>query len=161
MTDPKALTPRPPLPGGEGEEPTEVYDLAQGREHTEFDGSQGVIRNQWVSPVKLDLAKYFRKHSTEYEEAVWQMLRNRQIDNLKWRRQQVIDGFIADFYCAELNVVLEIDGPIHEKEKIKEYDAYRTSVFEEKGIKTFRLRNEDCDEQHLKELIENIITSLR
>ena len=53
MTDSKALTPRPPLPGGEGEESTGVSDLARGREHTEFDGSQGVIRNQWVSPVKL------------------------------------------------------------------------------------------------------------
>ena len=161
MTDPKALTLRSPLSGGEGEESTGVSDLARGREHTEFDGSQGVIRNQWVSPVKLDLAKYYRKHATEYEEVVWQMVRNRQIGNLKWRRQQVIDGFIADFYCAELNVVLEIDGPIHERVEVKEYDAYRTSVFEEKGIKTFRLRNEDCDEQHLKELIENIITSLR
>ena len=89
------------------------------------------------------------------------MLRNRQIKNLKWRRQQVINGFIADFYCAELNVVLEIDGSIHDSIEVKEYDEYRTSVFASRGIKTFRLKNEDCDKQHLTELIENIITSLR
>ncbi len=91
---------------------------------------------------------------------MWQMLRNRQIKNLKWRRQQVIDGFIADFYCAELNVVLEIDGSIHENEEVKEYDEYRTSVFESRGIKVFRLKNEDCDKQHLTELIEHILMSL-
>jgi very-short-patch-repair endonuclease len=89
------------------------------------------------------------------------MLRNRQIKNLKWRRQQVIDGFIADFYCAELNVVLEIDGSVHDKEEVKEYDAYRTSVFESKSIRIFRLKNQDCDKQHLTELIENIIKSVR
>ncbi len=119
----------------------------------------GVIRNQKINPKKLELARQFRKNPTESEDAVWQMLRNRQIKNLKWRRQQVIDGFIADFFCAELNVVLEIDGLVHDNEEVKEYDAFRTSVFEERGIKVFRLKNEDCDIQHLTELIEHIITS--
>ena len=121
--------------------------------------SYGVIRNQRINPKKLELARQFRKNPTESEDAVWQMLRNRQIKNLKWRRQQVIDGFIADFFCAELNVVLEIDGSIHENEEIKEYDEYRTSVFEKKGIQVFRLKNEDCDKQHITELIEQILTS--
>ena len=140
------LTPLSPLHSGEGEEPI---------------GPKGVIRNQKINPKKLELARQFRKNPTESEDAVWQMLRNRQIRNLKWRRQQVIDGFIADFYCAELNVVLEIDGSIHDEEDVKEYDAYRTSVFESKGIRTFRLRNEDCDKQHLTELIDIIISSVR
>ena len=138
------LTPWPPLQGGEGEEPIRP---------------QGVIRNQKINPKKLELARHFRKNPTESEDIVWQLLRNRQIKNLKWRRQQVIDGFIADFYCAELNVVLEIDGSVHEKEEVKEYDEYRTSVFESKGIRTFRLKNEDCDKQHLIELVEKIISS--
>ena len=119
------------------------------------------IRNQKINPKKLELARHFRKNPTESEDAVWQMLRNRQIMNLKWRRQQVIDGFIADFYCAELNVVLEIDGTVHDTDEVKEYDEYRTSVFESKGIRTYRLRNEDCDRKHLTELIETIINSAR
>lgn len=141
-----SLTPRSPLHhGGEGEEPAQNYSVARKR----------------INPKKLELARHYRKNPTESEDAVWQMLRNRQIRNLKWRRQQVIDGFIADFYCAELNVVLEIDGSVHNNEKVKEYDEYRTSVFEARGIKVFRLKNEDCDKQHLTELIDNIITSLR
>ena len=140
------LTPRPPLHSGEGDESTRP---------------KGVIRKQKINPKKLELSRQFRKNPTESEDAVWQMLRNRQIRNLKWRRQQVIDGFIADFYCAELNVVLEIDGSVHDNEDVKEYDVYRTSVFASKGIRTFRLRNEDCDKQHLIELIDIIISSVR
>ena len=142
-----SLTPGPPLHhSGEGEESTRPYS---------------VVRNQQINPKKLELARRFRKNPTKSEDAVWQMLRNRQIKNLKWRRQQVIDGFIADFYCAELNVVLEIDGSVHDNEEVKEYDEFRTSVFASRGIRTFRLKNEDCDRQHLTELIEQIITSLR
>lgn len=142
-----SLTPRPPLHhSGEGEESARPYS---------------VIRNQKINPKKLELARQFRKNPTESEDAVWQMLRNRQIKNLKWRRQQVIDGFIADFYCAELNVVLEIDGSVHDSDEAKEYDEYRTSVFESRGIRTFRLRNEDCDKKHLIELIERMITCPR
>lgn len=137
------LTPWPPLHSEEGEEPT---------------GHGGVVRKQKINPEKLEIAREFRKNPTESEDAVWQMLRNRQIKNLKWRRQQVIDGFVADFYCAELNVVLEIDGLVHDNEEVKENDEYRTSVFESKGIKTYRLKNEDCDKQHLVALIEHIIT---
>lgn len=140
-----SLTPQPPL-----------HHSGEGEKSTRFN-----IRNQKINPKKLELARQFRKNPTESEDVVWQMLRNRQIKNLKWRRQQVIDGFIADFYCAELNVVLEIDGSVHDNEDVKEYDAYRTSVLESKGIRIFRLRNEECDKQHLTELIENIITSIR
>ena len=138
------LTPRPPLQGGEWEE-----------------SARFSIRNQKINPKKLELARHFRKNPTESEDAVWQMLRNRQIKNLKWQRQQVIERFIADFYCAELNVVLEIDGSAHDSDEAKEYDEYRTSVFESRGIKTYRLRNEDCDKKHLTELIETMINSPR
>ena len=140
-----SLTPRPPLQSGEGEVPARMYS----------------IRDQRINPKKLELARHFRKNPTENEDVVWQMLRNRQIKNLKWRRQQVIDGFIADFYCAELNVVLEIDGSVHDTDEAKEYDEYRTSVFESRGIRTYRLRNEDCDKKHLTEFIETMINSPR
>lgn len=123
----------------------------------EYEKSNSVVRNQRVVPEKLELAKYFRKNPTEEEEEVWKLLRNRRIKNLKWRRQQVIDGFIADFYCAELNAVLEIDGSVHDTDEAKEYDEYRNSVFESRGIRTYRLRNEYCDKQHLEDLIEIII----
>ena len=114
-----------------------------------------VVRNQLINPEKFELAKNFRKNPTKSEEEVWKLLRNRNINNLKWRRQQIIDGFIADFYCSELNLVLEIDGSVHDGDEAKEYDEMRTAVFESRGIKTIRIKNEHCDKQHLIELIEN------
>ena len=125
------------------------------RNTIEEENRSSVVRNQWVNPEKLELARHFRKNPTESEEEVWKLLRNRKIKNLKWRRQQVIDGFIADFYCAELHLVLEVDGSVHDSEEAKEYDEIRTSVFESRGIKTIRIKNEECDEQHLLKLIEN------
>ena len=120
-----------------------------------------MVLNQKISPEKLELARHFRKNATEKEEMAWELLRNRKIKNLKWRRQQVIDGFVADFYCAELNAVLEIDGSVHDSDEAKEYDEYRASVFKSRGIKTYRLRNELCDKQHLEELMETIINDQR
>lgn len=126
-----------------------------------YEKANSVVRSQLVISEKLELARHFRKNPTEEEEEVWKLLRNRKIKNLKWRRQQVIDGFIADFYCAELNAVLEIDGLVHDSAEAKEYDEYRASVFKSRGIKTYRLRNELCDKQHLEELMETIINDQR
>ena len=131
--------------------------FTQNNDENRNDSDYSVIRCQWVNPEKLELAKSFRKVPTESEETVWQLLRNRKIKNLKWRRQQVIDGFIADFYCAELNVALEIDGAVHDTDEAREYDEIRTAVFESRGIKTIRIKNEYCDKQHLIDLIEPLL----
>ena len=116
-----------------------------------------LIRNQKINSDKLELARQFRKEATQSEDIVWQLLRNRKMFNLKWRRQQIIEGFVADFYCAELNVVLEIDGGVHDNDAAREYDELRSEIFESLGIKTFRIKNENCDEEHITKLITDII----
>ena len=116
-----------------------------------------LIRNQKINSDKLELARQFRKGATQSEDIVWQLLRNRKMFNLKWRRQQIIEGFVADFYCAELNVVLEIDGGVHDNDAAREYDELRSEIFESLGIKTFRIKNENCDEEHITKLITDII----
>jgi len=67
------------------------------------------------------------------------MLRNRKYRNLKFRRQHVIDGFVVDFYCHELSLVIEIDGKIHDKQK--DYDKLRQSLIETKGFRFIRITN--------------------
>ena len=161
------LTPRPPLLEGEGE--AQVFtsrnikgdvSSAQNLPSPARRGAGGeVIRHQKVSKEKLELARKFRKEPTESENAVWQMLRNRQIKGLKWRRQQVIDGFIADFYCAELKAVLEIDGSVHNTQAAQDYDEARTEIFSYHGIKTYRLKNDDCNANKLTALVESMIAN--
>ena len=65
-------------------------------------------------------------------------LKNRQIDGLKFRRQHGLGRYIADFYCPEIRVVIELDGGSHESEEAQKYDAERTRYIESLGIKVIR-----------------------
>lgn len=118
-----------------------------------------VIKCNRINPAKLELARQFRKNPTPKEDEVWQWLRRNQMLGLKWRRQQIIEGFIADFYCHELSLVLEIDGEVHLSKEQMEYDQYRDYVFQSKGIYTIRISNELCTQENIKKLIEDYIAS--
>ena len=117
-----------------------------------------VISRQRIDPTKLELAKRFRKEPTEQEAQVWGWLRNRRMKGLKFRRQQVIEGFIADFYCAEYHLAIELDGNIHETEEAKSYDRAREEIFAAKGIRFIRIRNEKCTIDELEDRINKFLT---
>ena len=61
-----------------------------------------------------DRARRMRKAPTPSEEFLWQALRNRQLDNLKFLRQHPIGPTIVDFYCHEKRLVIELDGGVHQ-----------------------------------------------
>ncbi|MDQ7797939.1 MAG: DUF559 domain-containing protein [Candidatus Edwardsbacteria bacterium] len=100
-----------------------------------------LIKRQKVNNKKLKLAKEFRKKMTLAEKAFWNMVRQNQIEGLHFRRQQVIHGFIADFYCNEIGLVIEIDGGIHEQQK--GYDELRDHIITAYGVKVIRFTNEE------------------
>ena len=118
----------------------------------------GVTSGNLVLPQKMALARQYRQNPTSKESEVWKWLRNRGMMNLKWRRQQIIEGFIADFYCAEHRIVLEIDGGVHNSESAEGYDAERDIVFARKGIQTIRISNITCTKKNLEALIHNTLT---
>jgi histidinol dehydrogenase len=91
---------------------------------------------------KIYLAREFRKNHTKTEQIMWEELRNRKFLNLKFKRQYLIEGYIVDFYCPELKLAIEIDGPIH-LQQIKE-DELRQRDIEEKGIRFIRFKNLPC-----------------
>lgn len=113
-----------------------------------------VISGNHVPLEKKELARRFRQEATLNEAAVWEWLRNKRMMGLKWRRQQVIEGFIADFYCAQYHIALEIDGEIHDTKRVKEYDIERDAVFAQKGIQTIRISNSSCTRDNLENLIK-------
>ena len=94
-------------------------------------------------------ARDLRKHSTRAENIFWDIVRNRSFQNLKFRRQHPIEFeynnqkrfFIADFFCFEKNIVIEIDGGIHESQK--DYDDLRTIIINELGMKVVRFSNDE------------------
>lgn len=96
-----------------------------------FNKSQYKIRRQEL-----------RNNMTEPEKKLWQILRNKQM-GIKFRRQHGIGHYIADFYCPELKMVIEIDGESHFSEESKDSDKIRDDFMLSLGIKTIRLKNND------------------
>lgn len=82
------------------------------------------------------------ERKTEAEDALWQHLRNRQVENCKFRRQHPLGHFIADFYCHEKRLVIEVDGGYHLTEEQKAYDEARTEAINQYGIQVVRFTNE-------------------
>ena len=100
----------------------------------------GVIVGQRVSEEKKALAKALRREPTEAERVLWEAVRRKKLSGFHFRRQQIIAGFIVDFYCHAAGLVVELDGDIHKSQA--EYDAERTRKLEEMGFKVIRFSNE-------------------
>jgi very-short-patch-repair endonuclease len=86
-------------------------------------------------------ARRMRKEPTPEEAALWKRLRNGKLGGFKFRRQHPIDQYLADFCCPEVWLVIEIDGPIHERQV--EEDALRQDHIERLGYRVIRFSNED------------------
>lgn len=100
---------------------------------------------QNASSDAFEKARALRKNSTKAEDKLWQAVRNRKIDGLKFRRQHPFEKFILDFYCPEKNLVLEIDGDYHLTSEQIEYDQNRTGFLEQHGLKVLQFTNEEVE----------------
>ncbi|MGI6048554.1 MAG: endonuclease domain-containing protein [Petrimonas sp.] len=88
-----------------------------------------------------ELRKELRRKMTPAEIALWQMLRNRQLDGVRFFRQYSIDHFIVDFYCPQFKFAVELDGEYHFDEYSIERDKLRTNHLLSKGIRVLRFEN--------------------
>ena len=87
------------------------------------------------------LARQMRRQPTGAENALWQALRNRKLQGHRFRRQHAIERFIVDFYCREADLVLEVDGPIHDYQP--QEDALRQEYLQSLGLRVLRFGNEE------------------
>ena len=78
-----------------------------------------------ASAATLQKAKELRKTLTPAERKLWEVLKNKQLDGYKFRRHHPIYRYIADFYCHELGLVIELDGGVHDGLEQKEHDINR------------------------------------
>ena len=99
------------------------------------------------------LAKTLRKNSTHVETLLWQKLRARQLEGIKFRRQQPIEDFIVDFVSFEKRVIIELDGGQHAENSEK--DSQRDRLFEESGFTVLRFWNNEVLE-NLDGVLEKI-----
>ena len=91
-----------------------------------------------------DLARKLRLDQTDAEKRLWDQLRGRRFLGLKFKRQVPIEGYIADFYCEQEKLIIELDGGQHAD--AQEYDTKRTSVLEQAGFRVLRYWNNDVHE---------------
>jgi very-short-patch-repair endonuclease len=113
-----------------------------------------VIRRVDIDSNKLQLARRLRQTATKAEAAAWKILRNRALLGLKFRRQQLIAGFVVDFYCPSQRLVLELDGGVHDDPDQRQRDRIRTEALRQLSIRVLRVPNHDVHEQALRDLLQ-------
>ena len=103
---------------------------------------KNIIPGQKVTKEKLNRARELRQEMTPAEKILWQELRGNKL-GVHFRRQQIIAGFIVDFYCHKAGLVIELDGNVHEENEQKESDARRDKALIELGMRIIRFSNEE------------------
>jgi very-short-patch-repair endonuclease len=93
-----------------------------------------------VQPAKRRFALSLRRDMTEAEDRLWQELRGRRLDGIKFRRQVPVGRFIADFLCADAMLIVEIDGSQHADSA---YDRERDAELKTRGFRVLRFWNDD------------------
>lgn len=96
-----------------------------------------------VNPL-FEQSRRLRREQTQSEYKLWQELRSRRLGNYKFRRQHIIANYIVDFYCAEVKLIVEIEGKIHIKQQ--DEDLKRKEELVSWGYKLIRFRNREIEE---------------
>lgn len=94
-----------------------------------------------IARVPVLYARALRAEMTPAERILWRRLRNRRFGDAKFRRQQPLDCYIADFFCAAARLVIELDGDSHMGKE--ERDARRQTYIESHDIRVMRFWNHE------------------
>jgi very-short-patch-repair endonuclease len=100
-------------------------------------------------------ARQLRREATTAESLLWELLRDRRLLGRKFRRQHPIGQFIADFFCDDARLIIEIDGAVHREPTQQERDRLREEILREHGFAILRFTNDqilDRTEQVLQEI---------
>ena len=91
-------------------------------------------------PEKQALAEQMRQKMTPSEKRLWERLRANRLNGLAFRRQQVIGGFNADFYCRAARLIVECDGHVHTAQAA--YDQERDQIIATYNLRILRFTND-------------------
>ena len=116
----------------------------------------GIYNEKILESRRRDL----RVKQTAAEKTLWQQVRNRQVEGFTFFRQYSTGKYIADFYCSELRLVIELDGSHHYEENVFEYDKIREEFMKSLDIKTIRFNNLDVFKS-LDEVMERVYFEVR
>ncbi len=106
-----------------------------------------------------NLARQLRKTATPTEQKLWRALRARSVNGFKFRRQYSVNPYVVDFYCAQKNLVIEIDGDVHATEEQRTHDKNRENYLKNKGLSILRVTTHEIN-QNLNGVLEQIYNTL-
>ena len=101
------------------------------------------------------LRQNLRSNATAPEAILWRLLKGKQIDGLKFRRQFGLGPYVLDFYCPEIRLCIELDGEVHKSYEQTQYDEIRTRFIASNNIKVIRFEN-DVVYRNINSIIEEI-----
>lgn len=119
--------------------------------------NHNIVIGQRISPDKTRFARRLRRDQTPEEQLLWERFRANRLEGLHFRRQQIIDGFIADFYCHAAGLVIEVDGPVHLSQR--EDDAVRDEILQSRGLTVLRVTNEEV-RRDIESVLRRVITAI-
>lgn len=119
---------------------------------------KNIVIGQKITTEKRQRAKELRQNMTPEEALLWHELRTNKLAGWHFRRQQVIDGFIVDFYCHAASLIVEVDGGIHETQK--EQDAERDAHLLSRGFRILRVTNDEVNKD-LQGVLQKILENLK
>ena len=106
----------------------------------------------------MSVARYLRRHDVRSERILWEALRDRRLDGVRFKRQQPIDRFVVDFFAPSAGLIVEVDGSVHEGRE--DLDQIRQALLEHRGLRFVRLRSQDV-ERDLPAALARIRSALR
>lgn len=115
---------------------------------------RNIVRGQQISTERLERAKEMRREMTPAEKILWKRLKANRLNGLHFRRQQIVHGYFADFLCHQHDLIVEVDGEIHELQK--DYDAEREEYLVSLGYRIIRFKNEDVM-KNLEGVLQRIV----
>ncbi len=105
-----------------------------------------IVRRQFRGGYQVtglvELVRELRKKPTSAEGLFWQLLRNRQLLEFRFRRQHQFGDYVADFYCHEAQLVIECDGSVHETNELWHHDQDRDAYMIAQGLRVLRFTND-------------------
>jgi len=132
------------------------HSLSQG----EREGEGNAAPHKPALPAEILLrCRELRRNATDAESLLWQLLRDRQLNGAKFRRQHPMHSFILDFYCHEARLAIELDGSQHLEGNQAKYDAERSRILQEHGVRVIRFWNDEVLQQTTT-VLETILDAL-
>jgi very-short-patch-repair endonuclease len=115
------------------------------------------------NPKLKELARKLRNESTASEIILWQHLKRKQLYGYDFHRQKPLLNYIADFYCYELNLVIELDGYSHHFEEILDKDEIKQLELEKVGLTVLRFNDSEVikDINNVLKTIEGYILEFK